>query len=876
MAGTLQRARTLAIIGSGGEARTLFEELCQNIGVVEDPPDSAPIDVEDDEHQARLREFEAQQAFSWTSCAAAENLQYGKSFYGQVPNEVSGTMSWTHMKEKVNEKFEVLKSMDDEIANVLQLSVTLAATERIEEFTKDGLSALAGDLKDYIGESVDGLAQIIDKQTEEMRQIARKNEDKLDRAAQLQRRILVQSMQNGEDLQELDAKVDHIQEDVDLLQEGVDILDARVDFLTQYTQESREILTTQLDVIEATTKELSITQRETLEQVYQNSNALRQLDATTQNVLSSVLSNGKQLQDLSSGQRVLLNTVLESRKIVTRQLDVIEATTKELSTTQRLTLVQVRRNSASLNSLSADTQNVLTAVLNNEKQLSDLTSGQRLLLNDAMSKSYTSGSATQNQKSTEARALSAYSMAWDNNGDGKMSSQEQVSLAMDMSMSPTSSVGKVMAAFKSQSSISTSSVRATVVKYFGSSAGSTFDKLTSRLSSVTASDVMGVLKSARKVSSTITKAWDAINNVRGKSWTQVAKSTFSMASQLFGRGDKSSLSQSAAAVARTFNTVLSVASKAKSLASAAASVSGLGSCVKPVLGAVRGFSTGGWVGTGISLVKSAVTGGLGKCANAVIDVGKKIYAVVKKVAPVVYKAAKKVVSTVYRGAKAVVSTVYRGVKAAVSTGYKAVKSVAKTVWNGVKSAGRKVASWFGFRRRRDAHASSDNSTSNGTSTLYDEMDFEFDFEEDADAILNVDELFADADALSGAAVNFHDAADGLYFNTSKGIDLDVGPLSHPDIEAKYSSESSLFSESLQTVQAYAHKQAEIEAQFRVDAFLTDNVGRCLLDGDCDLLDRVNRYDMALQLMRTKRSAVVFSILEEFVEMHGALLGRNWF
>eukprot|EP00729_Bicosta_minor_P029813 gene29813-14652_t len=206
MAGELQRARTLAVIGNTEGALTLFETLCSNVGMEADPPSVAPDDVDAAEHDARLREFEAQQSFTWISCSAAENLKLGKTFYGKAPNEVSGAMTWRHLKEKVIEKMEVLKTIDSEIANVQQLAATFAATERIETFTANSLSAVAVELKDYIGESVAGLEQKLDAQTLEMREIAQKNEDKLNRAAELQRRILVQAIDNGEDLQELDAK----------------------------------------------------------------------------------------------------------------------------------------------------------------------------------------------------------------------------------------------------------------------------------------------------------------------------------------------------------------------------------------------------------------------------------------------------------------------------------------------------------------------------------------------------------------------------------------------------------------------------------------------------------------------------------------------
>ena len=157
MATKLQRARTLAVIGRTVDALPLFETLCSNAGARADPPDAAPADVDAAEHDARVRAFEAQQSFAWISCSAAENLQSGKTFYGKSPNEVSGAMSWVHAKRNVEEKIEVLKTMDSEIANVQQLAATLATTERIETFAAKSLSAVAVELKDYIGESVAGL-----------------------------------------------------------------------------------------------------------------------------------------------------------------------------------------------------------------------------------------------------------------------------------------------------------------------------------------------------------------------------------------------------------------------------------------------------------------------------------------------------------------------------------------------------------------------------------------------------------------------------------------------------------------------------------------------------------------------------------------------
>eukprot|EP00729_Bicosta_minor_P018365 gene18365-5136_t len=678
MANDLQRARTLAIIGKSNEALLLFEDLCNNFGDRFDIRSfQAPESVGLTEHEARIREFEAQQSFSAISCSAAEHLRLGNTFYGRAPNEVSGTMTWSHLKEKVNEKIGVLETMDVEIANIQQLSATFAATERIETFTANRLSEVAEELTEYIGESVAGLEQKLDDQTNEMRLIAARNEERLARAAELQQRILFQTEFNGESLNVLHAKVDHIAEGVDDVLEDLHGLGAKVDFLTAYTMESHEILSSQLHVIDETTRELSDIQRTTLAQVRQNSASISSLSAQTRDVMSAVLDNGKRLNDLSAGQRNLLNEVLGNRKTITSAVKSVEA--------------QVRANTQRIGSFSKT-------------------------FNSVMSRSSTYPSV-------------AYSSGY---------------------------------------------------------------------------------RSSR-----------------------MSRSSYSSSSQ-DNEDDDDDV--------------------------------GLSSCIKPVTRIAAGAARGGLLGGFIATGKSIVSGSASDCVNGAIKFGKTAWDVGTK--------------------------------------------VFKGDWSGAWSSVKSYMNWRRKRSRlrmtRDANTKADlpacdkpdvvdcaevsidectssfvkkgcpqtcgactvgTTTANTTTARLDEIDFTFQDEEGV--VWDLAELMEDTEALVDAAMNFHDAADGLYFNTSKGIAVDIGMLSHPEIEAKYSSETKLFSESLLAVQAYAQQRNMLEAQARTNAYLTDNVGRCLLDGECDLKDRVNRYDLALGFIRMKRSSTVFEILEAFVEMNNA-------
>ena len=56
---------------------------------------------------------------------------------------------------------------------------------------------------------------------------------------------------------------------------------------------------------------------------------------------------------------------------------------------------------------------------------------------------------------------------------------------------------------------------------------------------------------------------------------------------------------------------------------------------------------------------------------------------------------------------------------------------------------------------------------------------------------------------------------------------------------------------------------------RIPTALQDTVGRCLLEGTCDLQDSVDRYALALELMHSKRKDAVFDILEEMTSLNNA-------
>jgi hypothetical protein len=239
----------------------------------------------------------------------------------------------------------------------------------------------------------------------------------------------------------------------------------------------------------------------------------------------------------------------------------------------------------------------------------------------------------------------------------------------------------------------------------------------------------------------------------------------------------------------------------------------------------------------------------------------RAYTSVKNTATQVYHSAKKTVSQAYTSVKSTVSRAYTSAKSTVSRAYTSVKKTATKVYSSAKKAVTGVAcsvsSWFGFGCRRKRWR-------RNTPT----------FEYNASAVDPLFELLDDAGMLAAASKTVYDNADALFFNTSKGVPIDMGPLVHPDVEAKYQKQphvgeqrtAAVFTESLAAYQTFAQKSVELDSRIETSRFMTENVAAYLLDEGYDQEDQV---ELALQLMRSRREETVFRVLEQASEMNTA-------
>lgn len=327
------------------------------------------------------------------------------------------------------------------------------------------------------------------------------------------------------------------------------------------------------------------------------------------------------------------------------------------------------------------------------------------------------------------------------------------------------------------------------------------------------------------------------------------------------------------------------------------------------------------VGTGRRIIESAVQGGralvnsgvrtlvnagrsvtnamyrgaqyLGRSFNHGVDyVGRKMYET--------YDSARTAVSYAGRAIGRMANSAYNGVRSVVSRGFdvaqsvgRSVSSTARSMYNGVrrgvssayssaKSAISSASSWLGqktgwWRRRRRNRRGVDLGNSTGTEAVDSILP--------GGALDDTDEIAEDLALLAGAALNLFNVADGLYFNVTKGVPVDLGILTYPDVAAKYTdkhvalndgraaratAQKDALLQSLNAVQSHAMRKVDLDAQIQTAGFLTDNVGRCLLDSICDLQDDVDRYALALELMQSKRSDTVVDILEKMATLSKAL------
>ena len=348
------------------------------------------------------------------------------------------------------------------------------------------------------------------------------------------------------------------------------------------------------------------------------------------------------------------------------------------------------------------------------------------------------------------------------------------------------------------------------------------------------------------------------------------------------------------------------------------------SCMSVVNDVSSGASIGGlaggvgaMVGGGLGFVKSALTGRLGECASGVakniesaisagikfvktalkfvgktvgklissaVDVGRKIIYSAVKAGKTVVEAGVRVLESAGRHLYTVGSTLVELAGDVFNAGFNVVKNVGESLWNAgvsvVKSASSFVGRVTGWWRRRRNRLRQSRDAADGTKDR-------FTSSADTGSRIPSDmiQMGDDMAFLATAALNLYAVADRLYFNGSTGIPEDLGTLSYPDIAAKYANDdvtknrepqgagvdvdATILLESLTVLQRYTMKKVDLDAQIQTTAYLTDTVGRCLLEGACDLQDNVDRYALALDLMKSRRNDAVFSILEDMTAMNSA-------
>ena len=862
MTGKMSKARMLGMIGQTQQALAMFRELCAITDtlkrqLVTIPSSAAKSPASEESHEARMKAFKVQELFALNSCISARNLALGQTFDGKANNEVTGTLSWDHLKASTEEKLDLLDTMDSEIGRVKQMQATFGATGRIEGSLDGGLKELGGAMKSYIGDSTAQLHTVIKDQTKEMRHKQKENERQMNKAVELQRRVLAETMRNGDGIAEMDSKVDAITADVDLLISTGRDLTARLDSLRNISELRHAAVVGKLDSLTAATDDLSVTQRQILVSVKRNYDAVNSVKDSTQEVLTAVLANTVRLTELSDRERQEMNRLMQAEYADIAACTILTNTATELSKCQRLIILEIQANK--------DIRDIRGDIIVEElSRLLDGTITPKSLKNSERD--------SINQLIAVQRTLTGFSLTWDDDGNGRMASTEQVALAMDLALPATSAVGKVLAPFRTQTEVPAATVRTLLQESLGSKAVEEFDNLrrsrrVRRDDDVTAEEAMEVAEKVGSLTGVTWEMWDAVSEFKGGDWRDVSTAALGYATELLAVDSPmvetaidltTTFIQFAAEAAR--NPIAAVAGAVGQLACSATGVEMIcdgTSCISVAAGVAVGAAAGNIVGAGISLVQSALSGDLGSCVNGVIEVGEKVFNLIAKFAEPVIEFIGDAVGAVVDVVSDVVEVVADGIGAAVdfvvdvgSSIVGGVVSAVEWVADGVSDAWNWATSWW-RRARRSPSRSRRAELSN---------------------------IFGDSMRLANTAMRFYNAANGLFFNVTGPVPLDIGPLILPEIEAKYYSTSNktsdnaystprAFTTALIAFQSHAQKRVDFDARISATEFLTDSVGRCLLDNDCELQDRVDRYGQALQLMNLRREETVYQILEEFTTMN---------
>ena len=928
--------------------------------------DASTVEACAKSHDLLINEYNAQQFFAVTSCISAKNLRDGESFDGGNA-AVSGDFSWKDLESNMKEKLVLLESMDDQISRIEELVAKNAALANAGAVDLD-VQELQNKLKALVGDSVAHIEDEVTKQTREMEELAKKNSIQLKQAAALQRKALADALRKQDGVAELESEVDAISEDIDLLLHSMATLEERIDYLHKYGESNKGSDMPYWNLFDGTTEEISITQRALLVQVKRQSDTWEGLTGGTQTILNGVLANTTRVSELSSDERTALNAAMLFESEAVAAFTLLDPESSELTASQRRILTDIRQTfdatEEDLNSAEQLAQ--LDGLLNGTVTPKSLSKDEWNGWNDAMA---------------AQRTLTGFSMIWDEDGDGFVSSSEKVALLMDMVWPASTGEGKVLALFRSaEADVEAPTARELLVKHFGEKAGTVFDNSRRQRSRrkktrddvidacldsivvITQSKAEEVAKDAHgedegeKLSAVVSPGVDLVKAVAGKpSWADAAIPVAEIAAEVFVDEKYAPLAKEAVKHTKRFvemgarTAVAPVAAVGGFLADTACDVTkneyvcDMNSCINvgfdvgtsAAKGAVFGGAVGAAAGAGLGLVKAAFSGDLKGCANGLIKIGGKVVKLAEKYFPKATSVVKEtftaikqtpVYKTVKRVAVSTVSTVkktlyfgvtnyvlptvnffkdtavsgYRAAERGVQSGYRAVKSGYRAVKSGVQSGYRAVKSGFqsGYRAAergvqsfsRAASSAGRSLASAGRTVIkygkkaISSLCFwcrrrrwrravpasEFNAS-DVDPLL---ELLGDAELMASATQTLFDNSDGLFFNVSKGVPIDVGPLVHPDIEAKYRQTpqrgeqrtAAVFTESLAAYQAFAQKRVELDSRIETSRTMTENVAQYLLDDEHDLRDQA---DLALQLLRSRREETVFRVLEQASEMNKA-------
>jgi hypothetical protein len=103
-------ARVVAITGETHQAKAEFERICA-IPLGKPHADGAAV-LGETEHHARVRDHDAQRLVLAASCSTLSSLKMGMTYAGREQNDVGGQLSWSQMKEGLNEQLATVEAMD--------------------------------------------------------------------------------------------------------------------------------------------------------------------------------------------------------------------------------------------------------------------------------------------------------------------------------------------------------------------------------------------------------------------------------------------------------------------------------------------------------------------------------------------------------------------------------------------------------------------------------------------------------------------------------------------------------------------------------------------------------------------------------------------